>query len=102
MLTELGFKTWADEFSDKVLRVLGSVAFFPWGASSIGSQHSFTITYVKGEDEQISRHIDESEVTLNICLGGLFEGAEVEFEKQRDDEAPGSGLRCCMLDSTGS
>jgi hypothetical protein len=29
--------------------------------------------------------MDQSAVTVNICLGGEFSGAEVDFEYQRDD-----------------
>ena len=37
-----------------------------------------------GEDVSLARHMDQSAVTLNICLGSAFTGAEVVFEEQRD------------------
>ena len=38
-----------------------------------------------GEDTELARHMDQSAVTFNVCLGGVFKNAEVSFEHQRDD-----------------
>ena len=40
--------------------------------------------YAFGEDLDLKRHMDQSEVTLNVCIGGTFEGADVFFQGQRD------------------
>lgn len=33
----------------------------------------------------MARHMDQSAVTFNVCIGGVFKNAEVSFEHQRDD-----------------
>ena len=42
------------------------------------SIHAFTIRYSLGEDTDLKEHIDDADLTLNICLGTVpFEGAHV-------------------------
>ena len=48
--------------------------------TSLDSQHTFTIRYKAGEDTDLDNHMDQSAVTLNVCLGGEFEGADVYFK----------------------
>merc|ERR1712118_211736 len=42
-----------------------------------------------GEDEDLKTHRDDSDLTLNLCLGRRFQGADVYFH-----EAPQRGS-CC-------
>jgi len=48
------------------------------------SQHSFIVRYKAGEDINLKTHKDDSDFTLNLCLGRSFEGADVFFH-----ESPG-------------
>lgn len=38
--------------------------------------HAFTVRYRENEDRMLDSHVDSSDVTLNLCLGGSFEGGE--------------------------
>jgi hypothetical protein len=38
--------------------------------TSLDSQHTFTIRYAVGEDTSLDKHMDQSAITLNICLTG--------------------------------
>lgn len=58
--------------------------------TSLDAQHTFTIRYSVGEDTSLDDHMDQSAVTLNVCLGGDFEGAEVYFKGQRDSATQNS------------
>lgn len=94
VLEELGFKPWLDDFLLKVLNPISAVFFEDWGGGSLDSHHAFTIRYKLGEDETTSRHMDLSEITLNVCLGKEFEGADLYFHGRRDhsDEKDEVGL----------
>jgi hypothetical protein len=52
--------------------------------TSLDSQHTFTIRYSAGEDTSLDKHMDQSAVTLNVCLSGAYSGADVYFKGQRD------------------
>jgi hypothetical protein len=62
------------------------------------SIHAFTIRYAVGEDTNLKEHRDDSQLTLNVCLGeepppaGVgFKGAAVFFKP----DAGASGGTCC-------
>ncbi|CAE7225894.1 CP2 [Symbiodinium sp. CCMP2592] len=50
--------------------------------------HAFTVRYRGGEDRFLETHVDSSEVTLNICLGGDFRGGGVYFHGLDTQEGP--------------
>ncbi|CEM03592.1 unnamed protein product [Vitrella brassicaformis CCMP3155] len=85
VLEELGMREWLDGLMTSVVRPLASAAFPDWGGSSLDSHHAFTIAYSAKEDIHLDKHMDLSEVTLNICLGDeTFTGGKVYFKGQRD------------------
>lgn len=43
------------------------------------SLHAFIVRYSVGEDLDLKTHRDDSDVTLNVCLGKEFEGSELYF-----------------------
>lgn len=49
------------------------------GAKRFLSQHSFLVKYKAGEDEDLKTHRDDSDITLNVCLGRSFQGAGLYF-----------------------
>ena len=83
VLEELGLQGMLDSILHRVLAPLASQLLPSWGAE-LDAQHTFTIRYAVGEDLDLDRHMDQSEVTLNVCIGGHFKGAEVFFQGQRD------------------
>ena len=42
---------------------------FPREGSNFSAHHSFMVQYRKGEDLGLDMHHDDSDVTLNVCLG---------------------------------
>lgn len=46
--------------------------------------HAFVVSYEIGKDEDLDLHVDDSNLTLNICLGRNFEGGSLFF----------GGIRC--------
>ena len=50
----------------------------------LDSHHSYLVDYSSRTDEELGFHVDDSEVTVNVCLGDDFHGAELVM----------LGLRC--------
>jgi len=48
--------------------------------------HGFVVEYKMGKDEKLDFHVDDSEVTLNVCLGRSFKEGTLFFEGVRCEE----------------
>ncbi|GBM07919.1 2-oxoglutarate and iron-dependent oxygenase domain-containing protein 2 [Araneus ventricosus] len=80
LLDELGFHNNFSRFLRKnYLDPLAKVLFPAWSGSELDSHKIFTVGYNINEDLQLGYHYDNSEVTLNVCLGKSFEGGELYF-----------------------
>lgn len=56
------------------------MASVAWGiANKMEYHHSFTIRYARHLDMQLAIHKDDSDITLNICLGKQFTGGGLYF-----------------------
>ena len=63
-----------------VLTVLArSLLYTNYGGDCLDSHHGFIVQYKMGEDLNLGFHYDESEVTLNVCLGRSFVGGSLYF-----------------------
>ena len=50
------------------------------GAADLDHHRAFTVAYGPGDrDVDLARHWDDAEVTINVNLGGAFEGGELVF-----------------------
>ena len=47
------------------------------------AQHAFLADYAEDRDIELSLHVDQSDVTLDLCLGTDFEGGELVLEGPR-------------------
>ena len=50
-----------------------------FNSGKLNDHHVFTVRYKCDEDTSLSRHRDDCDVTLNICLGQEFEGGNLSF-----------------------
>jgi len=87
ILEEMGFSPMLDELLRNYLRPLVVVAFPDWETENLDSHHSFVVEYKIGKDLNLERHMDESTITLNICLGKEFQGGTVYFKGMRGHES---------------
>uniref|UniRef100_A0A7S4P4C6 Fe2OG dioxygenase domain-containing protein n=1 Tax=Paramoeba aestuarina TaxID=180227 RepID=A0A7S4P4C6_9EUKA len=78
ILNEIGMANFFTQFQRKYLQRLSSY-LFPIQGASLDDHHSFIVQYKQGEDLGLDMHIDDSEVTLNVCLGREFSGAGLTF-----------------------
>lgn len=60
-----------------------AVFFTEVGGSTLDSHHGFVVEYGMDRDVDLGFHVDDSEVTLNVCLGKQFSGGELFFRGVR-------------------
>lgn len=80
MMSQLGLDFALDEFLDEWLVPITSRLFHEHAGDALDHHHSFVVDYAESGDTALGFHVDDSEVTVNACLGFAFEGAEVYFE----------------------
>lgn len=80
LLDDLGFH---DNFTlplrQKYLDPLSKILFPEWRGQGLDSHKIFTVSYKSEQDKDLGYHYDNSEVTLNCCLGKKFEGSVLYF-----------------------
>ena len=77
ILNEIGLK----ESLSAVQRVVAPIAraLFPVEGEQLDDHHSFCVSYKPDEDRGLDMHTDDSDVTLNVCLGRDFDAAGLTF-----------------------
>ena len=78
VLNEIGMEATFDALQACCLRKIGSL-LFPVEGGSLDRHHSFIVQYAAGKDLGLDMHVDNSDVTFNVCLGRKFRGAGLTF-----------------------
>eukprot|EP00980_Cylindrotheca_fusiformis_P019943 scaffold7025_cov123-Cylindrotheca_fusiformis.AAC.2 len=79
IMTELGMKGMLSSLQQRYILPL-SRRLFPVEGKSFDDHHSFLVRYQADEDLGLDMHIDDSDVTFNVCLGEKgFTGATLAF-----------------------
>ncbi|KAF8407768.1 hypothetical protein HHK36_006904 [Tetracentron sinense] len=86
VLDDFGLETMLDKLMDDYVRPISRVFFPEVGGSTLDSHHGFVVEYGKDRDVDLGFHVDDSEVTLNVCLGKQFSGGELFFRGIRCDK----------------
>lgn len=77
VLTEIGLKPSLDALQACIHPL--ARALFPVEGETFDGHHSFCVSYKPDEDRGLDMHTDDSDVTLNVCLGKEFEAAGLSF-----------------------
>ncbi|KAH6771509.1 DNA helicase ROCK-N-ROLLERS [Perilla frutescens var. hirtella] len=83
VLDDFGMETMLDKLMEDFIRPLSKVFFPEVGGSNLDSHHGFVLEYGIDRDVDLGFHVDDSEVTLNVCLGKQFSGGELFFRGVR-------------------
>ncbi|KAE9600244.1 putative procollagen-lysine 5-dioxygenase [Lupinus albus] len=83
VLEDFGFETMLNNLMEGFIRPLSRVFFAEVGGASLDSHHGFVVEYGQDRDIDLGFHVDDSEVTLNVCLGKQFSGGELFFRGTR-------------------
>lgn len=85
VLSELGLEYAMDDLLGRCIAPIARAFLGRFAASKLDHQHAFVVEYAEGADTELGFHVDDSEVTLNVCLGWEFTGSSVYFEGPRCD-----------------
>ncbi|XP_009774210.2 2-oxoglutarate and iron-dependent oxygenase domain-containing protein CP2 [Nicotiana tabacum] len=83
VLDDFGLETMLDKLMEDFIRPISRVFFTEVGGSTLDSHHGFVVEYGMDRDVDLGFHVDDSEVTLNVCLGKQFSGGELFFRGVR-------------------
>lgn len=86
VLADLGLGPLATALRAELVAPLGRTLFAPQGGADLTAEHGFLAEYGNDADESLGYHVDDSVVTLNVCLGEEFSGTELYFRGVRCDE----------------
>ena len=78
IVNQIGMKPLIDDLQQRCLLPLTRM-LFPKEGGAFNNHHSFMVQYKQGEDLGLDMHHDDSDVTLNVCLGREFTGATLCF-----------------------
>uniref|UniRef100_A0A6M2EIY1 Fe2OG dioxygenase domain-containing protein n=1 Tax=Populus davidiana TaxID=266767 RepID=A0A6M2EIY1_9ROSI len=91
VLDDFGLETMLDKLMNGFIRPISKVFFPDVGGATLDSHHGFVVEYGKDWDVDLGFHVDDSEVTLNVCLGKQFSGGELFFRGTRCDKHVNTG-----------
>ncbi|MEL6343394.1 MAG: hypothetical protein AAFV53_09680, partial [Myxococcota bacterium] len=91
VLDEIGFSMMLSTLTAEVVRPLAAYCFPEVDGGALNRHHGFSVEYRRGGDVDLGFHVDDSEVTLNLCLSEGFVGGDLFFE----------GRRCAQHRQTG-
>ncbi|KAG8366675.1 hypothetical protein BUALT_Bualt17G0104200 [Buddleja alternifolia] len=83
VLDDFGMETMLDKLMEDFIRPMSKVFFAEVGGSTLDAHHGFVLEYGMDRDVDLGFHVDDSEVTLNVCLGKQFSGGELFFRGVR-------------------
>ncbi|KAG2315859.1 hypothetical protein Bca4012_066707 [Brassica carinata] len=83
VLDDFGLDSMLDKLMESFIRPITKVFFSDVGGATLDSHHGFVVEYGKDRDLDLGFHVDDSEVTLNVCLGNQFVGGELFFRGTR-------------------
>ncbi|KAK7320137.1 hypothetical protein RJT34_04871 [Clitoria ternatea] len=86
VLDDFGFQTMLDKLMKDFISPLSKVFFAEIGGTTLDSHHGFIVEYGEDKDIDMGFHVDDAEVTLNVCLGRQFSGGELFFRGMRCDQ----------------
>ncbi|XP_074579376.1 2-oxoglutarate and iron-dependent oxygenase domain-containing protein CP2-like [Curcuma longa] len=86
VLDDFGLEAMLNKLMEEFISPMARVFFPEVGGSTLDSHHGFVVEYGKDKDVELGFHVDDSEVTLNVCLGKDFSGGELFFRGVRCDK----------------
>lgn len=86
VLDDFGLETMLNKLVDEFISPISRVFYPDVGGASLDSHHGFVVEYGRDKDVDLGFHVDDAEVTLNVCLGKQFSGGELFFRGTRCDK----------------
>ncbi|XP_047340762.1 2-oxoglutarate and iron-dependent oxygenase domain-containing protein CP2-like [Impatiens glandulifera] len=86
VLDDFGLKSMLNKMVEDFISPISAVFFSAVGGTTLNSHHGFVVEYGVDRDSDLAFHVDDAEVTLNVCLGKNFSGGELYFRGVRCNE----------------
>ncbi|KAI3717535.1 hypothetical protein L1987_69222 [Smallanthus sonchifolius] len=86
VLDDFGMDAMLEKLMEDFIRHISNIFFADVGGFALDSHHGFVVEYGFNRDIELGFHVDDSEVTLNVCLGKQFSGGELYFRGVRCDQ----------------
>ncbi|EPS63335.1 hypothetical protein M569_11448, partial [Genlisea aurea] len=83
VLDDFGLETMLDKVVEDYIRPISKIFFPDVAGATLDAHHGFALEYGSERDVDLGFHVDDSEVTLNVCLGKQFSGGELFFRGVR-------------------
>ncbi|XP_051146314.1 2-oxoglutarate and iron-dependent oxygenase domain-containing protein CP2-like [Andrographis paniculata] len=83
VLDDFGMESMLHKLMEDFIRPMAKVFFVDVGGQTLDSHHGYVLEYGLHRDVGIGFHVDDSEVTLNVCLGKQFSGGDLFFRGVR-------------------
>jgi len=80
---ELGIKRFVDTFVEIILKDIIKSLFLNLASINFDSIHSYIVRYGAEYDKDLGFHVDDSLVTMNLCLNDDFTGSDLIFKGTR-------------------
>ena len=80
---QLGLDPLIRSFSNFFLKNIASKILPVGHLPPLNNIHSYVVRYSKSLDHDLGLHVDDSFLTINLCLNSDFEGSELVFEGTR-------------------
>lgn len=93
VLDDFGMESMLERLMNDFISPISRVFYTEIGGTSLDSHHGFVVEYGINRDVELGFHVDDAEVTLNICLGNEFSGGELFFRGVRCDEHVNSDIQ---------
>jgi len=84
ILDDFGFYNILEEWVDQFITPFAKILWPHLADETFDTHHGFVVEYKIGKDIDLGFHVDDSEVTLNVCLGKEFTEGTLYFK----------GIRC--------
>ncbi|XP_010498785.1 PREDICTED: uncharacterized PKHD-type hydroxylase At1g22950 [Camelina sativa] len=91
VLDDFGFDRMLQQLVEDFLSPISQALFPEFCGSALDSHHGYVVEYGKDRDVDLAFHVDDSELSLNVCLGKQFSGGELFFRGVRCDNHVNSG-----------
>ena len=80
-MVNFGFFQMFQDLTNNIIIPISKKLWCGMGEDSLFHNNTFTVAYSKSMDKKLSLHQDESEVTVNYCVGNAgFTGGDIIFK----------------------
>eukprot|EP01112_Ceratiomyxa_fruticulosa_P006972 TRINITY_DN1794_c0_g1_i1.p1 TRINITY_DN1794_c0_g1~~TRINITY_DN1794_c0_g1_i1.p1 ORF type:complete len:366 (-),score=67.43 TRINITY_DN1794_c0_g1_i1:97-1194(-) len=85
ILDDMGFEQFFTDLREQYVKHFAAILYPHYGGASLDSHHAFIVQYKLTGDKKLNFHYDDSEVTINACLGKEFTGGSLYFSGLLED-----------------